>query len=308
MSIQIRGAVYGILAASIWGGAYVVSDIVLETIPPFTLLTLRLVLGIVVLVGLSQLQVKRKPSLPRPRVVVQMLMVGFVGYGLSLGAQFVGTDWSTAVNGALITTASPAFILLFAPLILHEPLSARLVGAVALSILGVIIIVDPANTQFGSETFRGDLTLVFAAVMWGLYSVLVRWVSQGHDTLTVTIIGATGALLLAVPLAVWELAHTDIGNITPAIYLGVIYLGGISTAGAMWYWNRAFALVEASSASLFFFAQPLVGSLLGIIILKQTFTLNLMLGAMAIVCGVMISMMPARPKRTAFMGHKRLRW
>ncbi|MBC7810894.1 MAG: EamA family transporter, partial [Burkholderiales bacterium] len=45
----LRGAIYGLLAAAIWGGMYVVSDVVLKVIPPFTLLTIRLILGAVVL-------------------------------------------------------------------------------------------------------------------------------------------------------------------------------------------------------------------------------------------------------------------
>lgn len=50
-SNTLRGAFYGILAASIWGSMYVVSDVVLQVIPPFTLLTLRVALGLVVLLA-----------------------------------------------------------------------------------------------------------------------------------------------------------------------------------------------------------------------------------------------------------------
>ena len=49
MTDTLRGALYGMTAAAIWGGMYVISDVVLQTIPPFTLLTLRLVMGALVL-------------------------------------------------------------------------------------------------------------------------------------------------------------------------------------------------------------------------------------------------------------------
>ena len=49
----LRGTLYGILAASIWGSMYVVSDVVLQIIPPFTLLSLRILLGLFVLVLLT---------------------------------------------------------------------------------------------------------------------------------------------------------------------------------------------------------------------------------------------------------------
>jgi len=44
-SAQRTGLLFGILAAAIWGGMYVVSKLVLAAVPPFTLLVLRLALG-----------------------------------------------------------------------------------------------------------------------------------------------------------------------------------------------------------------------------------------------------------------------
>lgn len=291
MSDSLRGSIYGILAASIWGGMYVVSDVVLEIIPPFTLLTLRLVLGWSVLFIFL-----RRSELPRPegREWWCLFGVGMVGFGLSLGAQFIGTDLSTAVNGSLITSASPAFILIFAWLILHESLTNRLIGAVILASIGVIVIIDPAQAEFGSKTFLGDISLAVAAVTWGLYSVLVRWVSRGWDTLVITSIAFMGGLSLTIPAAAIELSQESVGKIDIPIVLGVLYLGVVSTAGAMWLWNRAFALVEASRASLFFFAQPFVGAALSILVLGQDFTLNLAIGSALIVAGVLLSASPAK--------------
>lgn len=293
MSDTLRGSIYGILAASTWGGVYVVSDVVLATIPPFTLLNIRLFLGLIVLLAL--LRTRKGLVYPQGLDRWKMLLVGVVGFGLSLGAQFVGTDLSTAVNGALITTASPAFILLFAPLILKEKVNLLVVASVALAILGVIIIIDPRNADFGSSTFAGDMVLTVAALTWGLYSVLVRWVSKNYDTLIITSIAFVGGMLVTLPIATWELSQKPIGEINLLIILGVLYLGVISTAGAMWWWNRAFALVDASSASLFFFAQPLVGSILSVWLLGQEFTVNLAIGSVLIVAGVLLSMLRKAP-------------
>ena len=43
------GLISGLTAAAIWGGMYVVSKVVLEVIPPFSLLTIRLIMGALVL-------------------------------------------------------------------------------------------------------------------------------------------------------------------------------------------------------------------------------------------------------------------
>lgn len=288
MSDTFRGALYGLTAAAIWGGMYVVSDQVLPIIPPFTLLSIRLVLGLIVL-GIILANSRGDLRWPTRSEVVKLLGVGMAGFGISVGAQFVGTDLSNAVNGALVTSASPAFILIFAALLLREKLTLRRIAAVTLATLGVIVIIDPSKIDLSSSTFMGNIVLAVAAVTWGLFSVLVKRVSRnGADTLIVTFFGFAGGLLLTLPAAFIELPPRPIGTVDLNIILGILYLGIISTAGAMWLWNRAFALVEASTASLFFFAQPLVGALLGVLI-GQPLTPALIGGGLLIALAVLLS-------------------
>ncbi len=302
MTNTARGAVYGLAAAAIWGGMYVVSDVVLTIVPPFTLLSMRLVMAVLIL-ALIRVRLSHT-SVPTRNQMLQLIGVGIVGFGISVGAQFVGTDKSTAVNGALVTSASPAFILIFAALILRERLTRQRIAAVLLASVGVIIIIDPAKADFSSSTFAGDVALALAAVTWGLYSVLVRRVSTILDTTTVSVYALSGGLLLTLPAALLELHDRPIGTVDGGTLLGILYLGVVSTAGAMWLWNRAFALVDASAASLFFFAQPLVGAVLGVLVLDQALTPNLIIGGLLIALGVLLTLIAPeyllrrRPKTT----------
>ena len=287
---MFRGTLYGIGAASIWGSMYVVSDVVLTVIPPFTLLSLRLLLGLAALWPLAR---RNGESLPAPSVLRELLLVGLIGLGLSLGAQFVGTDLSTAVNGALVTSASPAFVVLFALLVLKEKLTPRRAIALVLASAGVLVILDPTAANFQQETFVGDVFLVIAALTWGLYSVLVRRVSIRHrlDTLTITIVGLLGGLLLSLPASLLELSSNPVGSLDAGTVLGVAYLGFVSTAFALLLWNRAFALVPATVASLFFFAQPVSGAVLAAVFLGQALTFRLGLGGALIGVGVLLSVL-----------------
>jgi drug/metabolite transporter (DMT)-like permease len=297
---MLRGAIYGLMAAAIWGGMYVVSDVVLKTIPPFTLLTIRLLLGILVLAPMVWWGHRYSGlRLPTQRELLTVLGVGMIGFGISVGAQFVGTDKSTAINGALVTSSSPAFILLFAALILRERLTFQRISAVLLATVGVFIIIDLSKANFSSETFQGDIALTVAAVTWGLYSVLVRRVSQTLDTLVVTLFAFCGGLLVTVPASALELQSRAIGQVDGGTLLGILYLGIVSTAGAMWLWNRAFALIDASVASLFFFAQPLVGAFLSVILLDQQVKPNLWVGSALIALGVLLSLRPPKAKVVA---------
>jgi drug/metabolite transporter (DMT)-like permease len=276
----------GLGAAAIWGGMYVVSKVVLNVIPPFSLLSLRLLLGILALAVIIALRPKTMIS---PGLAGKLFGVGVVGYGISLGFQFVGTKLSTASNGSLVTSATPAFILLFAPLLLKERASARSIAALVISTAGVIIVIDPRTAELSPALFWGNLALLAAALTWALYSVLVRRVTRNTDVVTSTAIMLAGGLPSGLLLGAWELKTQTIGLITPGIVGGVLFLGLIATAAAMFLWNYAFAQLPASTASLTFFAQPVVGTLLGAFLLGEKITPGFLLGGLLIGIGLVVA-------------------
>jgi drug/metabolite transporter (DMT)-like permease len=280
------GILAGLAAASIWGGMYVVSKVVMEVIPPFTLITLRLVLGSLTLWLIIALQGGINFSRQQ---LLQVVGVGLVGYGVSIGFQFVGTKLSTASNGSLVTSATPAFVLLFGAWLLGERITRRRTAALGLSTLGVLAVIDPRTANLSSGLFLGNLSLVAAAITWALYSVLIRKVTRDLDTLRVSLVAFWGGFLVSVPLGYWELSTLGIGTVTTGLVAGVLFLGIISTALAMYLWNTAFALLEAGVASLTFFAQPVVGTALGAYFLGERLTPLFVVGGILIGAGIYLA-------------------
>ena len=283
---SIAGLSAGLVAASIWGGMYVVSKVVLEVVPPFSLLTLRLFLGAISLGVIIAL--RKKVEVTREHFRTSFL-VGFVGYGISLGFQFVGTKLSTASNGALVTSATPAFVLLFAPFLLGERTTQRRMIALAIASLGVLAVIDPRTAEFSSSLFWGNLSLLAAALTWALYSVLVRKVSKTTDLLTSSAVMLLGGLPTSILFSFFELRSQAPGTITPGVIGGILFIGIFSTAIAMFLWNYAFAELPAAVASLTFFAQPVVGTLLGWFFLGETITPLFITGGVLIGIGILIA-------------------
>ena len=281
------GLISGLTAASIWGGMYVVSKIVLEVIPPFALLAIRLVMGALTL-GIVIYFRKNKTAITK-ELFWKSLLVGFVGYGISLGFQLSGTNLSTASNGSLVTSATPAFVLLFAPFLLGERAMPRRMIALLISTLGVLAVIDPRNAELSPSLFWGNISLLAAALTWALYSVLVRKFSNSADLLTSGMIMLLGGLPSSIAFGIWEINKQGIGEITIGIIGGLLFLGIISTAFAMILWNYAFAELPASVASLTFFAQPVVGTLLGWFFLAEKITPLFLAGGLLIGFGILIA-------------------
>ena len=285
----LAGYLAGLTAAAIWGGMYVVSKVVMEVIPPFALLSSRLLLGIATLLLVAIFIPAKNRSLNDIR---NYFFVGVVGYGISLGFQFLGTKLSTASNGSLVTSSTPALVLPFAYLLLREKITRFKIAAIFLASLGVLAIIDLRSIDLSSNLFLGNLSLTAAAITWALYSVLVRKFTKNNDIIFATAVMLAGGLPIALPMGVWEYMNQGFGVINVAVILGILFLGIISTALAMFLWNFAFTQISAAQASLTFFAQPLVGTFLGWFFLHETITPLVLAGGGLICIGIYLSSIP----------------
>ncbi len=285
----VLGAVCLSVAASLWGGMYVVSKYVLDFIPPFTLVWLRYLIAFVVLYAVLK-WTERKSGQNEPLTKKQWLLlawIGFIGYFVSISLQFIGTKLSNAHTGSLITSATPAFIVVFAYFILKESLTVRKVISTCIATIGVVIVIGFDTSV--SEYTLGAIILVGAAVTWALLSIYVKVASQELSSLAITTYAILFGFLFTTPAIVFELRQQPLFYESPLIIAGVFYLGIISTAVAFFLWNKGLELMDAGVGSLFFFFQPLVGTFLGWLLLDETLTARFFIGALFIVCGVVIA-------------------
>ncbi|MED4442770.1 DMT family transporter [Bacillus thuringiensis] len=289
MKQTILGAIYLSLAASIWGGMYVVSKYVLDFIPPLTLVWLRFIIAFVVLYGILKLAEKKqkKKVTIRKKDWLLFAWIGFIGYFISITCQFIGTKLSDAHTGSLVTSATPAFMVIFAALILKEKLTARRLLSTIIATIGVIIVIG-WDIEIGSY-FIGTIILVGAAITWALLSIYVKIASIQFSSLVITTYAIFFSLFFITPFMIWELQAASIGTVNTYVILGVLYLGIVSTAGAFFLWNKGLELLDASIGSLFFFFQPIVGSLLGWLLLNETLNSNFFIGGILIICSVFIT-------------------
>jgi len=179
--------------------------------------------------------------------------------------------------------------LVFAAIFLAEKITRRRLLALGIASLGVVAVIDPRTTNLAPGFFLGNLCLVAAALTWALYSVLIRKVTRTTDVLTTTLIAFIGGLPVCLPLSGWEIASQGLPAISPAVLGGILFIGIISTALAMVLWNTAFAVLDAGVASLTFFAQPVVGTLLSVIFLKDHLTPLFIVGGVLIGISLLIS-------------------
>ncbi|ANY68079.1 hypothetical protein BBD42_17545 [Paenibacillus sp. BIHB 4019] len=278
------GSLYLALAASIWGGMYVVVKHVVDFVPPLELVWIRYVIAFfaLLIIGVATKQSWRIEK----RDLLLIFLIGLIGNTISIITQEAGTMLSTAQMGAIITSTTPAFMVLFARILLKEKITFKKASSIILASIGVGIIVG--KSEMDSSIQLGGVSLLIAALTWALMSVLIKRVPGQYSQMVITCYTTLVAIVLITPFTISRLPELDYqAMMHPTVWGGLLYLGVISTACAFLLWNRGLQMLNASSGGLFFFFQPIVGTFLGWLLLGEQIGLSFWIGTIFIFIGVL---------------------
>lgn len=285
MRNKVIGALFLSLAASIWGAMYVVVKVVVDVVPPIELVWVRYVIAVIALAIIGGFMKLSWKIAKKDWLII--FLIGLIGNTISIVTQETGTMLSTAQMGAIITATTPAFMVVFARIILKEKITIKKSFSILLATIGVVVIVG--NGQIDMKQQLGGFSLLIAALTWALMSVLVKKIPSHYSQIVVTTYSSMIAVIFLTPLVLPKLNDLDYSSIlTPTISGGLLYLGIISTAGGFLLWNKGLQLMNASSGGLFFFFQPIIGTLLGWSLLGETIGISFWLGTILIFSGVFI--------------------
>lgn len=275
---RVAGFLAALAAAAIWGGTYVVSRAVLDVVPPATLVVVRMLLSCLIL--LAFLRLLRRPLIPPRSAWPALIITGLVGNALSITAQFQGTALAGAAVGSVVTTASPVVTVALAVLTGREKVHPLSWVGLALSVVGVWVLSAP-----GGADPAGVAWLVLAAVSWGVLGHVGGGAAREHDAALVTAWASLVAVLALLPLSAFEVASGRVGLIGAGEVAGVLYLGIVATAAAFALWVYGVSRAGSVASGLAFFAQPLIGGVLGATLLKESLGGGFLTGAVLIVLG-----------------------
>jgi drug/metabolite transporter (DMT)-like permease len=274
----------------VYGTSYVAARVTLDSVPPTTLATLRLVIGALVLASLARPR-PSDPALSRDdrRAIAWMGILGFAG-------AYAFSNWgiarSTATNAALLIVVEPVSMMLLSPLALGERLTRREAVGAALAIAGTVLVVVngiPGVTARLAPHWRGDALLVLAGVAYASYSIFGRRVLARHAAIGITLRSLVWGAATLLPLALIEWAAGARPAWTPTAIAGTLYLAIVITALGYLVWNWALRFVPAPQAAIFLNVQPIVGALLGVMLLAEPLTVFTVVGGVGIVAGLAVA-------------------
>lgn len=273
-----------IIVFILWGSLYVVSKPAMESVPPVTLLFLRLSVAVIVLAVILKKKYGAVPRIKRPHRK-RFAVIGFIGYGGGLACLQISNDMLDASLSSLLNALCPIVIFLLAAVILREKIGAGKLAGILLGIAGVYMIVGNGS---GSISIAGVAVACASVFLWSLAAVLTRTVADHYDPLAVAFFGMGLSLIPIAACSAFELSRHGM-TISPAALLAILYLGLVATAAANILWNVALCSTPASTCSMFYPVQALSSAVMGIVFLGETVTAGFIAGAAVISLGIVIA-------------------
>lgn len=271
-----------LVTSLLWGGNFVVAKTLVAHASPMTLTLVRWLIAVIVLLPLVWWKEKR--LVPAKAAFVPLCLMGITGVALFNIFQFLALERTTSTNAGLISTMNTMSIALFSFAFLKEKINGLQLLAMVLSLIGVFLVLSKGDWQllWHFQLNTGDLWMVAAVCVWGLYSVCSKWAMQTTSPLMATLYAGLFGVLILVPFTITDFTFSEIDS---SFILSLLYTGVISTVVCMVFWNIGVQQLGATTSGIFLNFNPIFTALLAFLFIGEQLSWLQGIGGIIVILG-----------------------
>jgi len=270
-----------------WGPSFLFIRLAISEVPPLTLVALRLIPAALLLwliVFASGEKPKKYIEAWRHFLVMGFLACAFPFSCISAGEQYISSSLA-----AIINSTTPLFTAIGAHFIVGERLGFKKVLGILCGFIGILAVFMPALLNHNDHNEWGAFLVLLASLSYAAGMLYTRtflthipsMLGAASQVLAAALIITPAALLFERP---WEQAMPSFQAVMGICGLALF---GTAIAFAIYYkLNRTAGPTYTSTSTLLF---PAIAVLLGVLVLDEKLTWNIILGCMIIFCGLAIT-------------------
>ena len=277
------------LMATIFGMSFMFSKLALANHTPIELIAHRfllafLIMSILVLFKVIKIDLKGKN-------MKNLFLLSFAQPILYFIFESYGIKYSASSQAGIMIALIPVCVAILGTIFLGEKNTKQEIFFILLSVAGVVYIAYGKQVDESSSPI-GIILLLGAVISSSVYSIISRKISgeftSSERTYSMMLYGAL--VFNAINLA----THINNGNLDqyftpwsdPAFVTALLYLGIVSSIIAFLLSNYSLTYLEASKASVFANLATVVSIIMGTVFLKESFSINQIIGSLMILVGV----------------------
>lgn len=230
----------------------------------------------------------------REKVTLKDLGLLFIcalcGVGFNQGLFIIGLNKTSPVDASIIATGVPIFVMLLAAVILKEPITKMKAFGVLLGCCGGISLIL-ASTQVAGQAsgLAGNLMITTSAVIYSIYLVLSKPLSLRYSAVTMMKWMFLFSTLVLLPFTWQHVAdtpafHREILNMKEIGAICFVLIG--ATFIPYLLIPMSLRRIRPTTVSMYNYVQPIIASLIAVMVGQDTFSLQKVLSATLVFVGV----------------------
>ena len=271
-----------------WAGNSVLARGVVDLIPPISMSFWRWTIALTILLPFTWRQTRRDlPEIIKSWKIIFLLgLFGIASFNTLL---YTAAHTTTALHIALTQAVMPVIIVAISFILFRERITVLQLLAIVICMVGAGYVVIHGEVQRLLELrfAIGDLIMLLAICLYGLYSVLLRRRPAINQMSFLTASFTVGVVLLF-PLYLWEMQTLPPFKLTQPVVMSLLYVGICPSILAYLCWNRGIHEIGANHAGLYINLIPLFASLLAVIFLGEQFESYHLVGIAMIASGLLL--------------------
>jgi drug/metabolite transporter (DMT)-like permease len=273
-------------AAVIWGLSFLSIKVSVAVIPPMTLALLRFLMASAILAVM--LKVLEPGARMRKKDLPALVAAGLTGITVYFFFENNGVKLTTASVASIIVATIPIMSILADYIFFRSPLPPYKIICVAMSVVGVYMVVGANITGPGGRgNLAGNLLMIGAAVSWVAYSIVTRPLGKRYSQLAIVTYQTVFGTCSLIPLALLEMGSWQ--PVSGTVMLNVAYLGLFCSALGYYLYVYAMKKLGMGVVSMFINLVPVVTVVSSYFILGETISLVQTAGGTLILVSVYLA-------------------
>jgi drug/metabolite transporter (DMT)-like permease len=276
-------------ASLFWSGNHVLGRAIAGHVPPIGIALVRWLIPALVLLVVARKELRDDwPKIKESwRILLWLALTGAAIFGV---LQYVGLQYTTALNVSLLNSTVPALIVLFGALIFRDSTTTLQLLGIAISGVGVLLIVcrGDLGILLGMRFNVGDLIILFNMAVFSIYAVSLRLRPPIHWKSFIAVL-AIVSTIFTIPFFFWEMSEGIHFEPTWLTAFAVFYVSTFAAFFAQAAWNRGVEIIGANRAGPFLHLIPLFTALMGALFLGEVLAPFHIAGFAMILAGVWLA-------------------
>ncbi len=218
----------------------------------------------------------------------QLFILGAFSCGLNSAFAFIGIHHTSVTSASLLSAMTPILTILLAVPLAHERMSPGRLAGVMTSFVGVVCIITKGElaTLIEFRLSSGDLSIILACAIWGIFTNLLRRWSAHLSQLASLATMMIGGVISLLPLLAIEAAVARPAQWSTGLLISLLVLALFPSLLANLFWNRAVLTVGPGRASAFSYLLPVISIGFAVVLLGERLYAYHWFGAALIFAGI----------------------